>query len=184
MHTLAAYRNVARVTKTQGLTGEVVAVPTAGLPFLLSAGMVVNLTPPPLRGIRVAKIEEVRPLAKGWGVRFEGVDDIGTASGLIGRMCLVRVDDLPSYEVEDEWDGCIGYEVFDRRYGLLGIVVELLETKAHDVWVIEGPFGEVMLPVVDEFIEEIESPAGGVAGGRVNVCAPDGLIELHGKGRG
>ena len=41
---------------------------------------------------------------------------------------------------------------------------------ANDVWVIEGPFGEVLVPVVDEFVLACDDH------GPIRVRVPDGTV--------
>lgn len=168
-----AYRNIACITKAQGLNGEVVAVPADGLPFLLEPGMNLALTPPPLRGIRTARVESVRELPKGWGIRFEGVDSLDVAHTLVGRTCLAAVADVDyDFDAEDD-EAWLGVELEDLVYGYLGEIVEVYETKAGYTWCVEGPYGEVLIPVADEyFVEELES-------GALLLDLPRGLVELN-----
>ncbi len=46
----------------------------------------------------------------------------------------------------------LGCEVCDERYGVLGVVRETISTPANDVWVVEGRYGEVLVPVVGECV--------------------------------
>ena len=49
---------------------------------------------------------------------------------------------------------------------------EVLVGPTQNVWVIEGPFGQVLMPAVDEFIKE--APAEG----HISVSIPQGLLRL------
>ena len=49
-----------------------------------------------------------------------------------------------------------GLAVTDVRRGLLGEVVEVIVTGANDVWVLEGPLGEVLLPVIDDVVVRVD----------------------------
>ena len=168
-----AYRNIARVRSTQGLNGEVVVVPIDDLPFLLSEGMEVFLTPPPLQGIRSATVESIRPLAKGWGVRFSGVDSLEAAHQLVGRTCLVDRELLDEELLQEEDDDLgVGLVLSDAEHGVLGTVVEVLETKAGYIWILEGEYGEVLVPAVDEYVVE-ETEEG------LLLDLPRGLVELN-----
>ncbi len=164
-----AYSLVARVTKAQGLQGEVVVVPTDGLPFLLQEGLRLWVVPPSLEGVRQTQVLAIRSLAKGWGVMLEGVADVAAANELVGRHLLAVTDELPEYdEVESASD--IGLQVNDARHGRLGTIVDELHTPAHPLWVVQGPYGEVLIPVVDEFIINHH-------GDCVDVRLPEGLIS-------
>ena len=72
--------------------------------------------------------------------------------------------------------GCfsvVGRDVTDVTMGELGIVTDVMGGPAQDVLVIEGPWGEVLLPVVPEIVREVpsrgaivvEAPRGSVGGG-------------------
>ncbi len=59
----------------------------------------------------------------------------------------------PSWEPEPTAD-VLGSRVTDERHGDLGEIVEVIETGANDVWVVEGPLGQVLLPVIDDVVLE------------------------------
>lgn len=103
-------------------------------------------------------------------VSLSGVDDLNAAECLVGRTLLARWDDLPDgFELHDA-DALVGREVHDARLGDLGHVTEVMRGPANDVWVVEGPHGEVLLPVIDEVVSSVP-PAGAI-----QVSAPQGLI--------
>ena len=68
-------------------------------------------------------------------------------------------------------DALIGREVSDASLGPLGTIYEVMVGVANDVWVIRGRFGEVLVPVVDEFVSEVP-PAGPIV-----VRVPDGTVS-------
>ncbi len=167
-----AWANIARVVKSQGLKGEVVVVPTDGLPFLVREGMDVVLTPPPLRGVRSARVVAVRERANGWGVLFEGVHGIDIASTLAGRLVLARKADLPVDFSSVEVAGARHRAVHDRCHGDLGTIREVLSSPAQDVWVVQGRYGEVLIPVVDAMVRDIPCDEALP----IEVDLPEGLV--------
>lgn len=163
MATSGPFAVIGHVHKTHGLKGEVSVAPAAETSLCCLVGLSVWFVPPPAT-IRSATIEGVRRGPKGELVQFSGVDSIQSASDLVDRDILVRSDELP-----DEWLGAlqeevdeIGFSVTDSVHGPLGAIVELIETGANDVWVLEGPFGEVLIPVIDDVVDEIDYEAGAV----------------------
>jgi 16S rRNA processing protein RimM len=50
----------------------------------------------------------------------------------------------------------IGVRVETEDGEWLGQVAKVLETRAHDVYVVRGPRGEVLLPAVDELVLELD----------------------------
>jgi 16S rRNA processing protein RimM len=163
-----AFVVLGRVAKTHALAGEVSVVMTADLPVQRLAGIEVFFTPPS-GAIRSARVLSVRPGPKGPLFTFEGVSDINTAETLRGRNVLARACDVP--EVEEAYDP-VGATVTDALRGPLGEVVDVIVTGANDVWVVEGPYGEVLLPVIDSVIESVDEDDG-----MIRVRLLPGLIE-------
>jgi len=69
------------------------------------------------------------------------------------------------------WQELQGIAVTDKRCGEIGTLENKFTTAAHDVYVVEGPFGEVLIPVVDQFICAVD-----LAGKRMTVDLPEGLV--------
>ena len=84
---------------------------------------------------------------------FRGVADVATASLLRGCIVLASANDLP--EVEEAED-LIGFRVVDAHRGDIGEVTDLIITGANDVWVVVGQFGEVLVPVIDPVVDEVD----------------------------
>jgi 16S rRNA processing protein RimM len=156
----APYVPLGRVVKTHGLKGEVSVKPAADLPFVLPEGLDVWFVPPP-SGVRNGQIEDVRRGPKGPLVKVSGIDDITTAQKLVGSQMIAKAEDLPAIwtdEPEEEFE-IEGIVVTDVVHGLLGEVVEVIETGANEVWVVHGPLGEVLLPVIDQVVLEVDEDA-------------------------
>ena len=148
---------LARVIKTHGLKGEVAVEPATDVPFLLPVGLEVWFVPPPST-VRAGSIEGVRRGPKGPLVKVSGIDDIGVAKTLVGSDLIARASDLPDgwgLEPVEALDP-VGLRVSETERGYLGEVVELILTGANDVWVLEGPLGEVLIPVIDECVVSID----------------------------
>ena len=165
------YELVARVGKARGLEGEVTATTAGNLPFSVYEGLHVHVVPPTLDGPRELDVCSVcEGAGNTYQLRFDGVDSIDAAEQIAGRFLLADVRDLEDLDmpVRD-----IGRRVVDERHGELGEIREVIETAAHDVWVIDGPHGEVLVPVVDEVIVASPDDDDGVIRTRVM----DGLLE-------
>lgn len=147
---------IARVVKTHGLKGEVSVAPAATTSLSAFLGKRVWFVPP-VNSVRDAVIETVRSTGKGELVRLSGVDHIDKAQLLCGRSLLVADVDLPTGwgEIEEEED-FEGFVVTDATHGLIGDIVETIHTGANDVWVVEGPLGEVLIPVIEQVVLDID----------------------------
>ena len=149
------YMNVARIVKTHGRKGEVVVAPLDGLPFCLEVGMRVCLTPPPLRGERFHTVARVG----GGGqaiVAFSDASDLNAAEPLAGKLVLALKSDVPDAEEELLLLDCVGCPMVDDVHGEVGVIQELIQLPANDVWRVDGgPYGELLVPVVDEVVLEL-----------------------------
>ncbi|WP_305043166.1 ribosome maturation factor RimM [Geoalkalibacter sp.] len=106
-------------------------------------------------------------------LRLEGRDSIETAAPLKGAMVYMPLAALPDLDDDESyWYELQGAEVVDRRLGSLGTLDDLFVTPAHDVYVVRGRFGEVLIPAVDEFILEFDEAAR-----RLLVDLPLGLVD-------
>ena len=165
------YRVIARVEKSHGRTGEVVTVAVHGLPPLVREGLEVFVVPPRLKAPRSFMVTHVTEGARGQLVSLSGVTGIDQADGLRGRYLLAREKDLPDDVALHDAEALFGREVCDKSLGYLGTIEEVMVGPANDVWVVEGPFGEVLLPVVEDVV------AGVPDDGPIAVCVPAGLID-------
>lgn len=170
---LAAYKNIARVVRPHGTKGEVLVAPLRGLPLLLHEGMRVHLTPPAFKRERVSTVESLYTVPDGDRVRFSCAGNLDEAERLVGCYVLAQVDDLELDDLTVAVDDILDRTVIDERHGVLGAIVEVMETPANDVWVVDnGPFGEVLIPVIEDVVLEIPSD------GPVRVSIMDGLLNL------
>lgn len=164
---------VGRIVKTHGLKGEVSVVVYSDASLDLLVGMDAWLVPPS-PAVRQTAVVSVRPGPKGPIASLAGVEGIDLARGLTGRDVLVRTEALPPewFDAEDEEPEVTGYVVIDRVRGGIGTVDEVLVTGANDVWVVHGPFGEVLIPVIDDVVDVIDDEAR-----TISIRLLDGLIE-------
>ncbi len=65
----------------------------------------------------------------------------------------------------------VGREVVDRHLGTLGHITGIMRGPVQDVWEIEGPYGEVMVPAVDPIVVQVDGE------GPALVDVPAGLVE-------
>ena len=158
------YRSIARVEKTHGRQGEIVAVDVNGLGTYLRPGMWVWAVPPRLKGPRSFVVGRVRGNGHGWLVSLVGVDSIAHASRLVGRTLLVAVELHDAREL-------VGRQVRDLLLGEIGHISEVTLGVANDAWTIEGETGTFVIPVVGEYVLGINNE------GELVVNLPDGVRE-------
>lgn len=173
---MRTYRNIARVVKTHGRQGEVLVEALRGLPLVVDAGMKIALTPPALKRDRFSLVEDVSEGETSARVKFRGIDTLDDAESIVGCFLLAREDDLDLGNLDIAYEELIGRDVVDERHGFLGSIVEVMETPANDVWCVEGPFGEVLIPVIDEVVLELPET------GAIRTRVMDGIVPDSSEG--
>lgn len=140
--------------------------------------MEVTFVPPVLTTPKTAVVKEASFIKDDdWFVRFAGVGSKQTADELVGRFCLVRKADLPEGFEEMAGTPLEGFSVVDRDLGVLGTVDRLVEMPAQTLLAVASDEGEVLIPLVDEFVRGVDEEAR-----TVDVSVPPSLVELGRKG--
>lgn len=102
-------------------------------------------------------IERFSPGARTSLLKLEGIDDRETARDLRDRYVQVREDSLePLPEGEYYRFQLIGLSVSTVQGRQLGTLVDILTTGATDVYTIQGPLGEILIPATAEVIADID----------------------------
>ena len=105
-------------------------------------------------------------------LQLEGVETVDQAESLVGSTVLIQETDLPDLPMgKYYWHQLQGLSVFDSQRGDIGRLDGLFTTAAHDIYEVNGRFGEVLVPVVDAFILEVD-----LKGRQIQVDLPEGLI--------
>ncbi|HEX2033244.1 MAG TPA: ribosome maturation factor RimM [Chloroflexota bacterium] len=108
-----------------------------------------------------AAVIQRRPHGQGLILRLDTVQSRDAARALYGQYLYVpeaEAVDLP--EGEYFVHQIVGLEVRTAEGEVLGRVAEVLETGSNDVYVVQGPRGEVLLPATKEVIKAVDVPGG------------------------
>lgn len=156
---------------THGLRGEVRVRALSGAASALFDATRVQLvqgsTPPVEYRVERTSLHRGQVLMK-----LQGLDRIELVEPLLGSRVLMRFADLAQLP-DDEfyWFELEGMRVVDRQLGVIGRIEELLVTPAHDVYVVRGERGEVLIPAVDEFVVDVDRQQR-----CMTVDLPEGLV--------
>lgn len=91
-------------------------------------------------------------------VKFEGINDRDEAFALRGYTIEIpRESFAPAEEGEYYWADLVGMTVVNTENIKLGTVKNLMETGAHDVLVVDGDYGQKLIPFVSHFIGNVDS---------------------------
>ena len=102
-------------------------------------------------------------LEAGWGgrvpfIRLEGISDREAAEGLVGRYLEAPASPLPPDTYY--WHQLIGLTAVDEAGSDLGQVVEVFRAGENEVYRIEGPDTELLIPALRDVVRSIDLPAG------------------------
>ncbi len=90
-------------------------------------------------------------------LKFHEINDRTTVSTLTNKLVYVAAEQLPPLG-EDEYylHQLIGLNVYQEDGTYLGILTEILETGANDVYLVEDDEGnETLIPATEEMIQDI-----------------------------
>lgn len=149
---------IGEVVKPHGVRGEMQVVVLTDEPerFLTLERVFVGEKNPSPMGVSGARFHKGRVL-----LMLEGVGDRTSAETMRGAVLQVPISEAISLE-DDEYFlyQLEGLAVYTDAGEHLGEVVEVLETKANNVFVVNGgPRGEVLLPDIDDVVVEIDFDA-------------------------
>ncbi len=106
---------------------------------------------------------------------LKGVADRNRAEELRGMEVSVLRGDMPTVDDDEVYlHDILGFIVVLEDGTELGSFVHFLETPAGEVWSIDNPKGEIMLPAVDEVILDIDMHTR-----RITVNPPEGLLDIY-----
>lgn len=168
------YLAVGRVLRPHGVRGELRVEVLTGYPERLQEHRRFYLASPNAPGVgRHYPVERLRLRGDVMLLKLGGCDDRNAAEGMRGLLVQVPVGEaVPLEEGEYYHFQLVGLRVETEQGELLGRVVEILETKANDVYVVHGPRGELLLPALEDVILELDPTAG-----RIVVHLLPGLVE-------
>ena len=127
------------------------------------------------RGIRSShEIESSKPHKKQFLIKLRGIDHIDGAGSYVGATLLVDEANLPAlapgqfyqYEV-------IGFQVVSVDGRAIGTLVSTLSTAGGELYVVQGPTKEHLIPAVKDIIEKVDFAAM-----KMVINPPDGLLDL------
>lgn len=150
------FLQVGVITTTHGLKGEVKVYPTTDYPerfeeikeVLLDTGR--NKLPLEIQSVRYFKNLVI--------LKFKGINDINDIEKY--KQCslwVTRENATPLYEDEYYIADLIGCKVFLEDGSEFGELVQVMETGANDVYVINMPDGkEVLVPAIKDCILDVD----------------------------
>lgn len=104
---------------------------------------------------------------------IKGVDSIEAAERLRGNVVYIKRSDAALSEGQYFVEDIIGCEVFNIENGeKMGVVCDVSETGANDVWHIKRNDKEYLIPKIDEIVKSVDVEAG-----RIEIAVIWGLFD-------
>ena len=144
------YVAVGRVLAPSGVGGELKVEPLGGPPDPLVPGRTVSLAGQP------RTVQRSRRRGRFLYLKLSGIDHRQAAEAIRGHYLQLPETELdPLAEGEYYRFQLIGLAVRSTEGEALGRIVRVLTTPSNDVFVAEGPLGEVLIPAIDDIVQEI-----------------------------
>jgi 16S rRNA processing protein RimM len=149
---------IGQITKPHGVRGDVRVMPYTELPerFTWLERVYVGETNPQPVAVESARLHQNMVLLK-----LAGTDNRQQAEALRGQWLLVpEAEALPLAEGEYYLYQLEGLQVFTEDGRFLGTLTNIIETKANNVFVVNGEQGEILLPDISDVVQEIDFENG------------------------
>jgi len=165
---------VGTIARAHGIRGQVIVNPETDFPderfkpgaelFVQRGGAIEALT------VTTARFHKERPV-----IGLAGVETMSDAKALAGLELRVPVDRLAALPADTFYrHDLVGCSVHTRDGRTVGVVREVEGAMTGSRLVIEGPGGEVLVPLVAAIVTQVDPAAK-----RIVIDPPEGLIEAN-----
>lgn len=142
-----------KIVNTQGLKGDVRVYPDTDdmTRFESMEWLHIEGESKPLK---IVKVRYKKNLAI---LKFEGLDHINDVEKFKNK--IVYTEKLSPDALEEERyyvEDLLGMAVVDEKHGKIGVLKEVLQNPAHDLYVVKTKGEDLLIPVVEAFIKEVD----------------------------
>lgn len=112
---------------------------------------------PPQGAPREVELERARLHHGRIRLKFKGVDTVEQAQALRNYLVAVPEDELVDLDEGEFYHFELeGLDVVDEEGRPLGVLEEVLATPAHEIYVVKGPRGELLIPAVEAYVLAVD----------------------------
>ncbi len=163
------YQPIARVSRSFGLFGEVKLKPTSRYfeKYIKCSDLFISQKDSNPIPIKIISIKGTRGKEV---FKIKGVNSLNEAKIIIGNIiyALVPIDDKINQISKD----LIDWKVISISRSYIGKLVDIMWCPGNDIYIIKNQDKEYLVPIVDEFIKEINYKDK-----EIIISPIDGLIE-------
>ena len=152
---------IGKILKPHGVKGEVRVFPTTDDPSRFKRLKKAGVEFEDRREALYLNIEQAKPAQKFVLLKFEGIDGMDAAERLRGGSIVIPDDqalplDADEYYVRDLYDMSVVADTGEY----LGVIADVLETGANDVYVVRRENGgDILIPAVKQYIVSVDTKA-------------------------
>lgn len=106
-------------------------------------------------------------------VNLEDIEQVEQAKKLIGKQVYVQ-EDILSDSASDSPLLWIGFEVSDKKHGILGLIDDIMQTPTQWLAQVDYKGSEVLIPLIEQTIRTIDLKKK-----KIEVSLPEGLLEVY-----
>lgn len=144
---------IASVKAPNGLKGKMWITPYGEI-FNRYENLIIGRSGKPLKLLSCEKRR------KGYVIALEGITDVSRVEQIKGETLYIRSEWLPETEKDEYyWCDLIGLRVVDTMGNVLGELVNIFPTGAHDVYVV-NEVKQYLIPAVKDVVKEISVKEG------------------------
>ncbi|SDG69825.1 16S rRNA processing protein RimM [Aneurinibacillus thermoaerophilus] len=165
---------VGKLVNTHGIRGEVRVVSETDFPEdRYKKGSVLYLFHPAMKDPVPLTVMSARQHKNFYLLTFKDHPSIQHVEKYKGGLLKVKAEDRkPLSEGEFYFQDILGSEVFTEEGRRLGVVKEILQPGANDVWVVKQDKGkDILLPYIDDVVKQVD-----VNNKKITVHLLEGLV--------
>jgi 16S rRNA processing protein RimM len=160
------------IINTFGVKGEVKVMTITDDPAVFSEFKTVFISKPDGEGSEF-EIRKSRPHKKWAILRIKGIDSRDQAAKFKDCNVYVAKGELSELEEDTYYErDLVGMEVYNLRDEFIGVISDILKTKANDIYQVRREGGlEILIPAIKDVIKKVD-----VASNRMVIDPIQGLI--------
>ncbi len=155
---------VGSLGRPHGLSGKLKLTPKTDFPerFTPTAQFIAQEPDRPTRYL--IELKTVIHQGSHFIVEIENCSTLEQAEALKGLELFITPEQLPELPEGEYWHFELeGLSAFDEEQQPIGILEEVLESPAHDIYLIRTPSGEeILIPAVSAWVQEIRLTEGAI----------------------
>lgn len=167
---IKSYLELGQIVSTHGVKGELRFNPWCDTPDFVKQFKTLYFDN---KGEKSIKVVSARPHGNMVILMLDGVDDMDKARALKNKVLYMKREDAKLSK--DVWfrQELFDCKVFNNETGAeLGVITDVSETGANDVWHIKTANGEVLIPAIKDVVVSVDIVEGII---KINVLK--GLFE-------